>query len=528
MNGNILQEYLLNLGFRLDQPELDKLHRTLTDVSRQLESRTSGIVKSIASVGGAIAGTYAGIIAATVGLADHFAEADLKQQLFAMRMFMSVDAAKRLQIAQEALGYSLEEIVWNPELHRRYDKLVADQMRMQKYLGPDYKQQMMRLRDIRFEITRMKVEAQYLGMEVIKNIGKSFGLDEEQLLGKLRKFNDWIIQNLPAIASKISETLVPILRDIAINAGTFAHMLGQATSAGLKLLGTVFGDPKLQSGAVTFDNIARAIQQIAFHTALWVERLFAAIRSLGYLSKMAGEIFSGNYAGAYLDMKDMSKDKGAFDKRMEQIYKNNANLGSNPYASASNSSGASTSSPASSGAASSVAEQARALAKQVAARTGVPAELIYAQWAHETNGFTSRLVGDSNNLGGIKNSGGFGYRSFSSLSDFGNFYSRLLTNKRYTAQGVLQAQTPEDFAGALKRGGYYEDSYSNYLGGMKRWEPSYFGNGGSGGVTVGSIDIHIMQPNASAKDIKQATLKALDEKFGKKVQRNITQLSGAF
>lgn len=113
-----------------------------------------------------------------------------------------------------------------------------------------------------------------------------------------------------------------------------------------------------------------------------------------------------------------------------------------------------------------IALQARALAQSVSTLTGVSPDILYAQWAHETGNFTNRGALQLNNLAGINVPGGNGqdYRKFSSLTEFGMYYADLLRRKY---PGALGAQDVDSFATALKAGGYYGDSLSNYERGMK-------------------------------------------------------------
>jgi flagellum-specific peptidoglycan hydrolase FlgJ len=114
--------------------------------------------------------------------------------------------------------------------------------------------------------------------------------------------------------------------------------------------------------------------------------------------------------------------------------------------------------------------QAKAEAARVSQMTGIPADILWAQWAHETGNFTNRGAKDLNNLAGVNVPGGKGqdYRKFSSLDEFGDYYAHLMRpGGRYS--GAANAKTPEEFAAALKAGGYYSDSQSNYAGGIQRY-----------------------------------------------------------
>jgi Mannosyl-glycoprotein endo-beta-N-acetylglucosaminidase len=124
----------------------------------------------------------------------------------------------------------------------------------------------------------------------------------------------------------------------------------------------------------------------------------------------------------------------------------------------------------------SVVDQAKQLSQKVSEQTGIPADLIFSQWAHETGDFTNRGSTQLNNLAGINVPGGKGqdYRKFDSLEEFGNYYTYLM-RKSGPYSSARNAKTPEQFAAALKAGGYYGDSESNYAAGLRSKESKYFG-----------------------------------------------------
>jgi hypothetical protein len=124
--------------------------------------------------------------------------------------------------------------------------------------------------------------------------------------------------------------------------------------------------------------------------------------------------------------------------------------------------------------------QAKAEAARVSQMTGIPADILYAQWAHETGNFTNRGAKDLNNLAGVNVPGGKGqdYRKFSSIDEFGDYFAKLMRpGGRYDA--ARSAKTPEAFAAALKAGGYYSDSESNYATDMRRYMNGIQGAAGS-------------------------------------------------
>jgi hypothetical protein len=132
----------------------------------------------------------------------------------------------------------------------------------------------------------------------------------------------------------------------------------------------------------------------------------------------------------------------------------------------------------------SLAARARVIAEQVSKQTGVSADLIYAAFAHETGNFTNRGSRELNNLAGINVPGGHGqdYEKFDSLQAFGNRYAQLLNSPRYA--GVKSAKNADEYAAALKAGGYYSDSESNYSKGMKNFLPTQ--------LPAGRIDMSVL------------------------------------
>jgi hypothetical protein len=121
----------------------------------------------------------------------------------------------------------------------------------------------------------------------------------------------------------------------------------------------------------------------------------------------------------------------------------------------------------------------KAQAERVSKITGIPADIIFAQWEHETGNFTNRGARDLNNLAGVNVPGGKGqdYRKFNSLDEFGDYYAYLM---RPTGNfpDASKAKTAADFAAALKHGKggveYYsgpQDAYTKdmqqYLNGIR-------------------------------------------------------------
>ena len=100
-------------------------------------------------------------------------------------------------------------------------------------------------------------------------------------------------------------------------------------------------------------------------------------------------------------------------------------------------------------------------------------KILYSQWSHETNGFTSSLCVEYNNLGGVTQTsvndtpqpdGTCYYMQFESVEEYAEYFGRYL--RLYEENGIYDAFSIEEYAAALKDGGYFGDTLENYVAGM--------------------------------------------------------------
>lgn len=118
------------------------------------------------------------------------------------------------------------------------------------------------------------------------------------------------------------------------------------------------------------------------------------------------------------------------------------------------------------------------LAQSVSEKTGLPADWVWAQWAHETGGFKSQLMRENWNFGGLTQvepngeenkqpDGGNYYMKFNSPEEYADYFARYI--KLYEEDGVFNAQNVDEYVQALKRGGYFGDSVEKYTAGVKNF-----------------------------------------------------------
>lgn len=469
-----LKSYLVSLGFDANMAQYSKFQSALNNAKSFVKTSSFEMSADLLKWGTAAIGILGAISGAVVGTAVKVATADQDFRLFGQRMFLSTQQARSLKIALDALGQPLEAIAFDPELHARYEQLRKDQIALSGGLGGDFEGTMKQIRDVMFEFTRLEVEFKYFTFSVAKNLFQALGGGD--FIQKLHSLNDYIIQHIPEWSQKFTQYLLPVLKatwHILEDIGIILIKLEPLFLAVLRAVGWIL------------DKIMPLIDFVANHPGLVGGAALGA--KVGSFAGPEGALIGGGLGAL---------GGAAYDAVTGGAAKPTAAL-----------SGGST------------ADQAKALAARVGADLGVDPSIIYAQWAHETGNFSNRGATSLNNLAGINVPGGHGqdYRSFGSLDAFGDYYEGLIRRKYSNAVG---AKDVDQFALALKQGGYYGDSFQNYDRRMRHFQGAY-GAGSGGGVTVGTINI--MQPNATPDQIKNAVRDGVAEHTALQTKRSLSQ-----
>lgn len=106
------------------------------------------------------------------------------------------------------------------------------------------------------------------------------------------------------------------------------------------------------------------------------------------------------------------------------------------------------------------------IATAIAQNTGLPANFIWAQLSHESDGGNSKLAREDHNYGGVKGNDGE-YLHFDNDQQFIDYMSNYYP--KYREDGIYDAQTADQFAEALQHGGYFTAGIDEYEGGMHRY-----------------------------------------------------------
>src|SRR5450631_1172290 len=298
--ANILDSFLVDLGFTVNQASFQRFNNSLqvangsvsawtTQVSRAfgaqsesikdfigsanvIASTTAGMVDDILKFQVAVVGVFTAASTAIVGMVDKLAMADQGYRLFGLHMLMNEQSAKRLKIAQDALGASLGEIVWDPELHKNFITLQQDQEAYQKSQGKGFETAMRGWRDLHFQIERVKVSLLYLAQSVVARLFETMGVSVETVTKKIEEFLA-VLHNpeqFQKLVDLIANKLKPILLDTWNILKGVGEVIYQAGVAIQNLIGIISGDKSLDGAAVTFDSIAKSVKHVV-DEILWFE-----------------------------------------------------------------------------------------------------------------------------------------------------------------------------------------------------------------------------------------------------------------
>jgi hypothetical protein len=518
-----LDEYLVRLGVSTDDAGLAKLTNALKGIGDTVAAEEATFASLITTVlkFQVEATTAVLAVAGAVGkMAEDVAVADQEYRLFGLTMFMNADAAKKLKITLDVLGQPLGMIAWDAELQRRAARLIGLQNIMQRGMTVNGDEaDFMKIRDVRNELAALEVEWIYFKQSLTAGLAKAFAPEMDMLLQKLTDFNNWFVKNLPEITAKAVEFLEPILKAMKPLGKDLIALFKELGVAFTQLMAAWDNDRSLDGNTFSFEKFGKAVQQAATQLTEFLDDLVKIetwmLRHKGFLAGAAAGMKTKNpelavaemAAGMAYDEAQIQPAKGegmpaewqGWGPELDNLFNKWHPVGG---ASAQwgrlfgHLGGKNTFETGLDTSATSGGTDVKAEADRVSKLTGVPANLLWDQWAHETGGFKS--VAAPNNLAGIRLPGSTEYRKFGSLDEFGDYYAKLVS--RYP--DLSRATTPDSFASVLKGHRYYEDSQRNYSAGLSRWDSAYKGKPSAAHVSVAVGDIHVhMPPGSDGKEV---------------------------
>lgn len=307
---NILESYLVRLGFQIDGAGLARFEGALRSTRRSVDSMVGVSGARLLGWQGAATGAFVGMGAALAGLVDKVAMADQNYRLFALRMFTTQAVGRELSITMKALGASLDQIVWDPELHARAMQLFKDQEEMTKALGPAFEKNMLDLRNLRFEFQRLGVILQYGSFAFVSDLFRKMFPQFSDFTRSFHGFNDWLIHNLPQEADKLAGKVVGIVWKIE---GLGKHLYSTFEQIGtlfVHMVGTISGDKSLSGAKFNWDSLSKAISDAFKVLGTFLIGLIEIENKALHLTNAGVDLINGNFGGAKSELNAARKGFG--------------------------------------------------------------------------------------------------------------------------------------------------------------------------------------------------------------------------
>ena len=206
MSQSVINEYLVALKYGINNSSAQQFNQSLEQARRAVDQAMSGMQMSVVGVTTKMATAYATVTVAIGGMMVALSKADMEYQKFGLHMWVSAQAAKEMKTTLDAMGESLEDISFIPELRGQFQQLLGQGKGMMP--PSDYADQMREIRQITFEFKRMKLEAsfalEWIGYYIFK-----------YLEGPIRKIKEWLQEFNNNIQAKMPEWTQKIAKFLA-------------------------------------------------------------------------------------------------------------------------------------------------------------------------------------------------------------------------------------------------------------------------------------------------------------------------
>jgi hypothetical protein len=525
-DADIIKSYLVSLSANADVASFAKLDGVLKAAETGVRKTMGSMAASFLTYQIAATSAFATVGFSIIGYIDHLAMLDQRQKLNAMQNMMSVQQYRAVSMALDVMGVSLDDVFFGTkQMQQQFHTLIDDQKQLAAMIGPDYEKQMETVRDVHFQLARLELKGEYFGMKFATDLLHKLGFGDDGIILQLERLNDWVMAKMPGWSDEISGDVIPVLKDLWGMLEIIGGGLKEAGNQFTNFEGAITGDNSLKTKTTDFHQFATAVGDVVRQLA---ELLNTAMTLEGMGYNFLGAVGHGLKGGwdrlahpTHSGDAKVGQDTKAAQADIHAAWQSLIDGSNNYWAIHDGMTQGPTPTQALSGFNDkNMAAVAMMAAQRVSKDTGIPADLIFGQFGHETGGFTNRGSTSLNNLAGIRIPGSKEYQSFSSIDAFASYYERVLGESRYTNQGIMAARTPEAFAHALKGGGYYEGPEKDYAGGVSR----YSKQAPNLSVTVQVQNMHNSTPDDVAAAAQRGASRALDYHN----EKNMVELNGAY
>lgn len=206
-----LKEYLVKLGWDMDELGLNKVKSGLSSVEKSADKIGNKFVKNFAKASTAVAGFLTSVTTGVAAFMGNVAQADLATERWARQMWTTKENARSLTNALEAMGSSYEDIFYmTPEEYKNMLELKNFSTSLQA--PSELQDTLKQIRDIQQEINKTKVIIMNALQWIAYYLGQYLGDDIKSTKQAFENFNDYLVEKLPVITEKIAKWLYNIIR----------------------------------------------------------------------------------------------------------------------------------------------------------------------------------------------------------------------------------------------------------------------------------------------------------------------------
>lgn len=242
-----LKQYLVKIGWNLDLMGYNNLLSMLSRLSSRFNDSGNYMVNSFTKAAALMIGSIVGITKASWELVESVANADLKTETLARKLWTTEKNARSLASSLDALDMSYDDLFFTTE--EQYNRFLQLNALGKTLEAPaELDETLRKVRDIQFEFSKMRMIAQYGTRWVVYFLGQYLGGDVDKVLSKLQNLNDWFIENMPKIADKIAYALSIAIRffkalfELIKTLGSVAvDVFERMGSSGVKAIGAIAG-----------------------------------------------------------------------------------------------------------------------------------------------------------------------------------------------------------------------------------------------------------------------------------------------
>ncbi|QDX92071.1 hypothetical protein EEL30_06625 [Brevibacillus laterosporus] len=238
---DVIKEYLVSLGMSVDKNSFNEATKIIQTAEQGVKSFAGSTIKRFGLAGTAVVGTLAAANAGIATFLGSLAKADLENEKFARKMWISKDTAEELNSTLKVMGATIEDLYLSPELLSDFKQLRSTISEMKP--PPEFQNQMKTIRSVQFEFQRLRLEStyalQWIGFYLFKYLEGPI----LNIKNGMRSFNNSITKSMPKWTKNIAQFLSWIARlGIAFYKGgrdvfKMFSKLGEHIPRSLKIIG---------------------------------------------------------------------------------------------------------------------------------------------------------------------------------------------------------------------------------------------------------------------------------------------------